>query len=231
MLPCVPGPTRGKALGPSARLERARYPISSSSFQAVHPRSSAMTFLCCDPGQGWRPIEMLSKVFAEVTDYKRRKLAWRKEYRNTEMFLAKIYRATSREKVRVKDSRLKRLLANTADTIDLRRIALKNFRDPNQRSPLGAWERLWSQHARKKIVGREIGLETRLQLQVAKTFRIFLHKDEGVSLRTIARLVVLVYQVAGLARLDLKNETLIISGSWRSVTCRSVEEILRRYRI
>lgn len=209
-------------------LVLARYPIRSSPFEVAHRRSSAMTFVCCDQGQGWRPTEMLTKVFAEVTDYKRRKLDWQKEFRITEMFLDKIYRATSRQKVRVKDSRLKRLLANTAAMIEKRRVALKLFRDSNQSSPLGVWERLWPEHARKEIVSREIDLDTRLQLQVAKMFRTFLGRDDGVSLRTIARLVVLVYEVADLASETDNDGFLRTPDSNRKITTRSVEEKLRR---
>ena len=57
-------------------------------------------------------------------------------------------------------------------------------------------------------------------------FRTFLHRDEGVSLRTIARLVVLVYYIAELATENQKDGCLWTSN--RVITVRSVEDKVRR---
>jgi hypothetical protein len=85
--------------------------------------------------------------------------------------------------------------------------------NPARRSPLGVWERLWSRHARAETIRREIDLDARLQKQAAKMFRTFPSEDEGVSLRTIARLVVLVYQVGGIASYDKQTGQLVIVNS------------------
>jgi hypothetical protein len=61
-------------------------------------------------------------------------------------------------------------------------------------------------------------------------FRTFLREDEGVSLRTIARLVVLVYKAAGLAS-EIKNDGVLrLPDSHHAISVRSVEEKLRRRR-
>jgi hypothetical protein len=179
-----------------------------------------------NPVDRWRPREMLKNVFAEVSDYKRRKLAWKKEFRNTELFLAKIERMTLRQRSRTDDLRMKKLLGNTASVIERRHFVLRDFRNGTQRSPLGVWERLWPEHARAENIPREIELDTRLQVQAAKMFRTFLPRDEGVSLRTIARLVVLVYYIAELATENQKDGCLWTSN--RAITVRSVEDKLRR---
>ncbi|MFY9528821.1 MAG: hypothetical protein WAR24_07915, partial [Candidatus Acidiferrales bacterium] len=208
---------------------------TTESTRSPREHISMLSFVRAESNRGPRPREMLEKVFAEVEDYRRQKFAWQTEFRATEMFLAGIGRRVSRRGLRVGDSRLKKLLTNTAQAIERRRLVLRDFSTSAQRSPLGVWERLWSQHSRAESVTREIELDTRLQVQSAKMFRTFLHKDEGVSLRTIARLVVLVYFVAGLASEKKEREEpdgrLWITDSQRVVTWRTVEDKLRRKRI
>lgn len=210
-------------------LRGAGYTITSK--RSPNERISMLSFVCCDSQHRWRPSEMLEKVFAEVEDYRRQKFAWQKEFRETELFLAGSERRVRRQLLSVNDSRLKKLLANTAHAIERRRLVLRDFSASPRRSPLGVWERLWSQNSRAESVQREIGLDTRLQVQSAKMFRTFLHKDEGVSLRTVARLVVLVYLVAELASETNSDGCLRISGSRHALTWRSVEDKLRRNQI
>jgi len=188
-------------------------------------------FVFCNPVHRWRPKKMLGHILDEVEDYKQQKHAWEEEFRKTEFFLARIGRSAFLQSKRIGEKALKQLLTNTASLIEEQRCLVNRLRNPPQRSPLGVWERLWTNHARKASINREIDLDTRLQLQIAKMFRTFLHKDEGVSLRTIARLVVLVYKVAGLASIVSKDGPLVLVGSERTITCRSVEDILRRNRI
>jgi hypothetical protein len=109
--------------------------------------------------------------------------------------------------------------------IEEQRIAVRSYLERNQKgSPLGAaWEKLWPGRARIEIINRGISLDTRLQFQCAKVLRIFLR---AVSVRTIARLIVLVYWTTGLA--IVKNDALWIVNERRHITVRSVEEKLVR---
>jgi hypothetical protein len=176
-------------------LKRAGYAIKRKSLP--EQRISMLSFVCCHADHGWRPREMLRKVLWEVEDYKRQKLAWQKEFRKTELFIARIARQVHLRSKGTTDPHLKKVLRTTAVQIEQGRPLLKEFSDPAYRSPLGVWERMWPGDTRKEV-SRGIELDSRLQVQTAKMFRTFLHQDEGVSLRTIARLVVLVYLVAGL---------------------------------
>jgi hypothetical protein len=213
--------------GPLAvgELARAGYALSP---KLPDERISMLSFVRCDPEHRWRPRDMLSKVLAEVDDYKKQKRAWQKEFRAAELFLANTERNVGRRRANVADAQLKTLLGRTQNLIEQQRLAVRNLTEPARISPLGVWERLWQKNVRAEHITQEIGLDKRLQLQAAKMFRTFLHKDEGVSRRTIARLVVLVYSVTGLATYDKKKELLCILGSDREVTVRSVEEKLRR---
>jgi hypothetical protein len=214
-----------------AELRRAGYTRRSNLSPEENDRISMFDFVFCNPVHRWRPREMFTNILDEVEDYKRKKLTGEEQYRKTELFLARIGRSTFLQSKRVGAETLERLLMNTANLIEEQRHLVKNLRSPTQRSPLGVWERLWPNHVRSARVNRKIDLDTRLQLQIAKMFRTFLHKDEGVSLRTIARLVVLAYKVVGLADAKSEGGILYIANSPRTITTRSVEEILRRNRI
>jgi hypothetical protein len=208
---------------------RAIEELKRAGYSEGNDRRSMITFVRCDPDEKSRPLEMLRKVFAEVTDYKKRRRAWQKEFRDVDAFMAKLRKSVDLKQAETNGRLLKRLLSNTGLAIKRRHRILANFKSGSPgRPPLGPWERLWSQHARAEIINREIDLDTRLQVQCAKMFRIFLHEDEGVSLRTIARLVVLVYKASGLASEIWKDGFLRLPDSQRAITVRSVEEKLRR---
>jgi hypothetical protein len=209
-----------------ADLKSARYTRSSPQENA---RRSMLEFVQCEPGYGPRPWDMLKGIVGEVKDYKRQKLAWRKERKDTELFLAEVERRIKLRRSRVVDPILSSLLATAAERIEQQRLALQDSIRPAHHSPLGIWERLWAKHERSADINRGIDLDTRLQLQSAKMLRTFLHQDDGVSLRTIARLVVLVYLAAGLAY--EKDDRLLIVDSRRVVDWRNVEDKLRQREI
>jgi hypothetical protein len=208
-----------------AGLKSARYTRSSPEENA---RRSTFDFVRCQPGYGPQCWEMLEGIVAEVEDYKRQKLAWRKERRDAELLLAGVERRIKLRRLKVVEPSLQSLLATIAEVIEQQRLALRSSMTPARHSPLGVWERVWHGHERSTDIIRGIDLDTRLQVQSAKMLRTFLHRDEGVSLRTIARLVVLVYVAAGLAT-EKRNQTrprLWIADSARTVSWRMIEEKL-----
>jgi hypothetical protein len=176
-----------------------------------------------------RPLNMLANVFDEVQDYRIQSVAWR-DFEKAAVFLAKIGREATIMSNDVDYPALKRLLSKVAQMIELER---RRVRARTNASYLGAWERLWPGHPRRQGIQRRIDLDARLQIQAAKMFRTFLHRDEGVSLRTIARLVVLTYIICGLAMESQEDGLLRIVGLGpnRTISVRSVEEKLRRGRI
>jgi hypothetical protein len=186
-----------------------------------------LDFICCRPDQRPAPRWMLKGILDEVEDYRAEKKTRRKDFRKTELFLAKIGREAklqSRSK-EIATVQLKNILNQVALHIDERRAAVKSCLDGDKKgAPLGpAWEQLWPRRPRRDTINRGIDLDHRLQLQCAKMFRIFLR---AVSVRTIARLIVLVYWTTGLA-VEATNGLFIVSEG-RSITVRSVLEKLVR---
>lgn len=179
----------------------------------------------CEPELAVPSKWMLHGILAEVEDYRARKQVWQKEFRDTEIFLAKLERLAKRRINKARTAHLKNILHTVAAGIEEQRIAVRSYLDRNEKgSPLGAvWEQFWPNRARIEIINRGIDLDMRLQFQCAKMFRIFLR---SVSLRAIARLIVLVYLTTGLA-VEKKDELWIVNEG-RSITVRSVEEKLIR---
>lgn len=193
-------------------------------------RVSTLSFVMGDPVHRWRPNEMLKKVFYEVIDYKKQKVRRQSEFRQTEELFAGIYRKLTKNASRANDEFVKYVLNNSAKSIERTRVAVRDF-EARTHSPLGIWEELWPNHPRVQRVGRRIDLDSRLQIQVAKMLRIFLIKEDGVSRRTVARLVVLVYLIAGLASERKDRGRLWIDNSQHLLSVRAVEEKLVRNRI
>jgi hypothetical protein len=183
--------------------------------------------ILCKPDLAVPSRWMLHGVFDEVEDYRAQKEVWQHEFRDTEICLAKIGRTAERQSNKTATVHLKNILHTVALGIEEQRIAVRSYLDRGEKgSPLGAmWEQFWPNRARIEIIERGIDLDTRLQFQCAKMLRIFLRT---VSLRTIARLIVLVYWTTGLA--TVKNDGLWIVNERRQITVRSVEEKLIRNR-
>jgi hypothetical protein len=190
-------------------------------------KAGYLDFILCKP-DGRRPsVWLLRGILGEVEDYRTQKQVWQKEFRDTEIFLAKIGREVELQSKKTATVHLKDILHKAALGIEEQRIAVRSYLERNQKgSPLGAaWEQFWPRRARTEVINREISLDTRLQFQCAKMLRIFLRE---LSVRTIARLIVLVYWTTGLA-FD-KDDELWIVNERRRITVRSVEMKLVRNR-
>jgi hypothetical protein len=186
-----------------------------------------LDFIRCRPDERLAPRWMLKGILDEVEDYRTENKIWQKDFRDTELFLAKIGRKVELQGKKVVTDSLKNMLHQVALGIEERRAAIKSCLDSNKKgAPLGAvWERFWPRKPRVNIISHRIDLDMRLQLQCAKMFRIFLR---AVSVRTIARLIVLVYWTTGLA--IETTDGLSIVGEKRPITPRNVQDKLSRKR-
>jgi len=186
-----------------------------------------LDFILCRPDGRPAPRSMLRGVLDEVEHYRAKKEAWQKEFRDTEIFLAKIERKAERQSTKTATVDLKNILHTVALGIEKQRLAVNSYLNTDKKgSPLGlVWAEIWPLPARTVILNREIDLDMRFQFRCAKMFRIFLR---ALSVRTIARLIVLVYWTTGLATVE--NNALWIANKRRRITVRSVEEKLIRNR-
>jgi hypothetical protein len=184
-----------------------------------------LDLILCKPDGRRPPRRMLRSVLDEVEYYRAKKEAWQKEFRDTEIFLANIGRKAERQSNKTATVDLKNILHTVAEGIEKQRLAANRYIDRDRKvSPLGAvWAEIWPQPAKTVFINRGIDLDMRFQYRCAKMFRIFLR---ALSVRTIARLIVLVYWTAKLA--TVKDDALWIVNERRGITVRSVEEKLIR---
>jgi len=184
-----------------------------------------LDFILCRPDGRLAPRWMFKGILDEVEDYRAEKKTRQKDFRKTELFLTKVGREVELESKKIATVQLKNMLHELALHIDGRRAAAKSSLDgDNKGAPLGpAWEQFWPRKPRGDITNRGIDLDARLQLQCAKMFRIFLR---AVSVRTIARLIVLVYWTTDLAAKT--TDGLSIVSERRPITPRNVQDKLRR---
>jgi hypothetical protein len=84
---------------------------------------------------------------------------------------------------------------------DRRRLRKLNTRqDSVWEQPSGAWGSVRLDHSyQTKKPRRECDIDTLFQIRAALILRMFLQKGDGISLQTIARLIVLTYLSADLA--------------------------------
>jgi hypothetical protein len=196
---------------------------------ALKRHGDCMGFVLCRPNRGVMPREMLRLVLAEVRAYEESKRAWQREFKTAELFLSNIYRQTMGWCTKTQDATLKELLVKTAREIEKERVELNRYR--NGVLPIGYFEMFWKRFPRADVITSRIDIDARLQLQLAKIFRTFLRKDDGVSTITIARMVVLVYKICGLAVEESSDGQLRLPGGKRKITVRNVEEKLRRKKL
>src|SRR5579862_422985 len=195
---------------------------------ALKRHGDCMGFVLCEPNRGVMPREMLRFALAEVRAYEESKRAWQRESEAAELFLSSIYRQAMRWRAETQDATLKEFLAKMAAEIEKQRRELNRYRTDSGVLPIGYFEMFWKRFPRADVITRRIDIDTRLQLQLAKIFRTFLRKDDGVSTITIARMVVLVYKICGLAVEGGSDDQLWLPGGKRKITVRNVEEKLRR---
>jgi hypothetical protein len=192
----------------------------------LRQQAGYLDFILCKPDGRRAPRSMLRGVLEEVEHYRAKKEASQKEFRNTEIFLATIGRKAERQSKKTATPHLKNVLHAVALRIDEQRDAVHRYLGNKKGSSLGAvWAEIWPQPARTVIINRGIDLDMRFQFRCAKMFRTYLR---GVSIRTIARLILLVYWTTALA--TVQDDVLWIVTERRRITVRSVEEKLIRNR-
>jgi len=148
-------------------------------------------------------------------------------WRQTRNFLETAARKFDKEAKCSSSPEVKVLLRRYARRVEADRERLERKREMVWEKPLGASGRvqLAHQYERKRPV-REDHLDTLFQIRLALLLRQYLHKKDGVSRQTIARLIVFTYLVADLA--EDRDGHITINNSERRLNIFNVEQTLRR---
>jgi hypothetical protein len=176
----------------------------------------------------WRLRDPISLIVREVAIYERyrsRIVLLNREMATSKRSLAKVVKELTKLRTRSNFPPLQQMLTQ--------RIAETNFHiaqiDDVSRilweTPYGVWGRVLNEPKHLPKPYREMDLDTRFQIRVAKLLKSGLFPEGKVSLQTIGRLVLLVYLAAGL--LEPRGDKAILLHSKREL---KVEDIVQRLR-
>lgn len=193
--------------------------------------SGAFNFL--DDSKTWQQSELLGRIFAEIHSYKREveKLLgaslFQQEIKDVKGFLRQLQQRTEKKRTKMHYAELKRYLAATNQELEraIERLpkTVTLWKRRNTRSPLTIYEQYFPQQKRMWLIARKDALDTRLQMQMAKMFAFYL-SEYACTRQTFARLIVMTYMAADLARIDPKTKTLKAFNSDRDLTVHSVAD-------
>ena len=173
----------------------------------------------------------LPQICQEVSAYRERMLQIRntiESTKNLDEWLEQQARAC-----RTKAARLRQRYPETASTLeklsgqlDGERRFLKYQQKQSWMFPMAAGGVHFRVLRMRPVPLQERELDSRFQLRLAFVLRVYLRKDYGISLTTIARLVVLFLVCAGLAQPNVGEVRLLHNG--HPVSVRNVLQKLRR---
>jgi hypothetical protein len=204
----------------------------------------------------WRAREAIQDICALLRlyhDHAGKVVELNARYREGDRFLKLMLLRFEKKTQALAGSNLEQTLRECADDIDRHRRKLEEARltqiDRVWEHPPGVMGRIRIAHTYKKRPVREDHLDTLFQTQLALVLRTYLpkagyvwvpkrlskkarrvfRKKEGISRRTIARLVVLTYIVAGLVRLN-RYRGLQLRYTGDKLRVPNVEQTLKRAR-
>jgi hypothetical protein len=195
-------------------------------------RKKVFEFLLCErKGKyDWRAEDLLSRILCELKAYREEsngRLA--KEYfDDADEFFNGLIRKIQKEESKSNIRELKSLLEGLRKKVERTRKATHWLKERKRNWHYGVWQRSWRKVPRKNLVSRKIELDTRLQVELGKMFGDYLG-PEGVSLETIARLILLAYWVGGLATMNGKKNQAICTN--RVLKVRNIRDNLRFARL
>ena len=185
-------------------------------------------FLLCEeqPEGAWQAHDLFDRVLDEMKAYRAEATARRiKEYfEDVDEFLESEMKRIQKREDRARIPELKSLLQDLEKTVERTRRTLNWLKKRKQEWQFGAWKRFWPEIPRKNLVESKIDLDMRLQAEMGKMLADYL-VPEGVSLETIARLILLAYCAGELA--EIKDGDPKTKFGDRTLRVRNIRDILR----
>jgi hypothetical protein len=120
------------------------------------------------------------------------------------------------------------LLKELRKKVERTRKAAGWLRKEKKNRHVGVWQQVWPKIPRRNLVSRRIELDTRLQVELGKMLADYL-RPEGISLETIARLILLAYWAGGLSEMD--GDVIRTTYTGRELKVRNIRENLRESRL
>jgi hypothetical protein len=178
----------------------------------------------------WQSEDLFRRVFEEIREYKEEVAGGlkKKHIKKIDRFLDRQLKGIRKELADTSIRELKSVLEDLKEAAEKAKRSVVKSTTIIERRRRGVWRHFWPENQRKELVPKKIDLDTRLQIELGKIFAVHMGPS-GITLETIARLIVLAYVAGDLAQ--LKEGRLKISASGRELTIRKVRDVLRYKRI
>jgi hypothetical protein len=168
----------------------------------------------------WQPHDLLRRVALEMRVYRHEAEARLvdRDFKEVDDFLRGILQRIKKRENQARFKQFRSVFFGLRDRVERARGRVVGFRN---------WKfagLLWPELPRTNRVVRAIDRDTRLQVELGKMFADYLRQN-GVSLETIARLILLAYLVGGLAAKD--NDDIRTIYTNRVITVRKIRDKLR----
>jgi hypothetical protein len=174
----------------------------------------------------WQVEDLFLPILAEMKAYREEaehKLV-REYFKDTDEFLNGLrMKIQKREENEGNLRELKSLLEDLRKKVEGTQRAVDLLKKRKANWHFGMWRQLWPEIPRRNIVSRKIELDTRLQVELGKIFAGYLGR-EGVSLETIARLILLAYSAGRLSGMDGDDTRTILTN--RVLNVRNIRDNL-----
>jgi hypothetical protein len=178
----------------------------------------------------WRSSDIFSRILDEMKAYRteaeHRRI--REYFDEVDEFLKKECEKVQKQENPIPLQDLKLLLQNLRKEVERTRKALAGLKKRREEWQFGQWKHLWPDSPRKNLVRKKIELDTRLQVEIGKVFGDYLFPN-GISVETVARLILLSYFAAELAEVVDGMPTAKYTG--KALKVRNIRDILRANKI
>jgi hypothetical protein len=192
-------------------------------------RKGMLEFLMAEGGaqNGRATRHLFRRMFHETQSYKK-ELAGsllKERLDRVDESLRRIQVKVQREKDLANDTEIEEILQRLGADILKARVAVRWSTFNREKLNFGfLQELLWPEVPRRRLVSRRIEADTRLQIELAKVLMLYL-RQKGISLETIARLILLAYWAGGLSEAESGFSRSRLTG--RALKVRNIRENLR----
>jgi hypothetical protein len=195
-------------------------------------RKEMFEFLLCErKGKyDWQAEDLFSRMLDEMKSYQEEagSRLVKEYYDDIDEFLKTESNRIKKQEGRESIPELKFFLEDLRENVERTRKTIGRLRKRKRNRHFGVWQQFWPEVPRNNLVSRKVELDTRLQVELGKMLADYL-RPEGISLETIARLILLAYWTGGLCGMD--GEVIRTTYTGRELKVRNIRENLREIRL
>ena len=178
----------------------------------------------------WEAKGLLERMLEEIRDYidDVSGMSLKEQFREVDEFVRRLAVRIQRQQDKTKNARLKAILKRLRTYAIRTQRAVESLKQEIEE--FDEFEFEWPEIPRKNLTVRKMELDTRLQVELAKTLAMCLRrgkKNKRISLERIARLVLMAYLAGELATEEEKTGMIRTHKTDRILTVRNIRDNLR----